>query len=389
MAFLAGLRPGIRPAELTAAAVYGAEATGLPGPPLQLASPWAPRPNHLLPVVWQDVFGTAADLPMDRATAMAVPAVARARHIIAGTVARIPLRAYRGNVALEGEAAPSWIESTGSALPPYHRMLWTADDLLFYGWSCWARTNDARGKFPVRMDRIRMHAWSLDDAGRVKIDRGDGVHELVDQSTVTLIPGAHEGLLTFAQSAIRHARDLQHAVGQAAKTPAANVVLKQTAGTPLAYESEDPNQVTISSLLKQWAEARNGLHAGVGYLPQGLDADEMGSFASHLLESGRNAAAVDIARASSLPADLLDAAGEASLTYANSRDNDVRAIQYGVGLYLSAISAALSQDAITPRGQSVRFDLEEWLQSPVPGTTVSRETAPVTPARPTPEETPA
>jgi len=359
---LRALLPGIRPADLAASV-----STQMPGPTLDLASPWAQRPTHLAPVVLADIFGADAlrNLPMNRAEAMAVPAVARARHIICGTVARIPLRAYRGDSPLRGPFAPSWIESTSSALPPYHRALWTADDLLFHGWSCWSRTNGADG-YPTRMDRIPMGRWSVDDAGRVKVDRGDGTHEIVDQRTVALIPGPHEGLLVFAQAAIRHARDLQNAAGQAAATPAANLVLKQTAGTPLLYESEDPAQVTITSLLDQWSAARHGRHGGVGYLPQGLEAEELGTFSAHLLEAGRNAAAVDIARAASLPADLLDAAGESSLTYANSRDNDVRAIQYGVGLYLSAISAALSQDGLSPRGQAVRFDLEDWLESPVP-----------------------
>jgi hypothetical protein len=362
---LRGLLPGIRQDDMAAA--LGVQ---LPGPSLDLASPWAPSPSPLASVVLSDLFGadTLANLPLSRPEAMAVPAVARARHIIAGTVARIPLRAYRGETALGRFDEPGWINSTGSALPPYHRMLWTADDLLFHGWSCWRRVNsiDPKAPFPTRMDRIPMGRWSVDDVGRVKVDDGSGTHRLVDQSTVCLIPGPHEGLLVFAQSAIRHARDLQVQVGQAAKTPSANLVLRQTAGTPLEYESDDPNKVTITSLLDQWSGARHGKHGGVGYLPQGLEADELGSYAAHLLESGRNAATVDIARAASLPADLLDAAGESSLTYANSRDNDVRAIQYGVGLYLSAISAALSQDAICPRGQRVEFDLEKWLQSPVP-----------------------
>jgi hypothetical protein len=370
---LRDLMPGIR--------LEAAVGSTLPGPSLDLASPWAPRPNHLASVVLSDVFGNEAlrNLPMSRAEAMAVPAVARARHIICGTVARIPLRAYRGDAQLRGPFAPSWIESTGSALPPFHRMLMTADDLLFHGWSCWSRTNGTN-VFPVRMDRIPMGKWSIDDAGRVKVDRGDGLHVLVPQDTVCLIPGPHEGLLVFAQAAIRHARDLQTQVGQAAKTPSAHLVLKQETGTtPLEVESSDPNKVTINSLLDQWAAARAGKHGGVGYLPPGLTAHELGSFESHLLESGRNAATVDIARAASLPADLLDAAGEASLTYANSRDNDVRAIQYGVGLYLSAISAALSQDAVTPRGQSVRFDLEDWLESPVPAGSSQPPAAPPAP----------
>jgi hypothetical protein len=381
---LRALLPGIRAAEMTAAVV---PSTAMVGPSLDLASPWAPRPNHLLPVVFNDIFGTPVLPVMTRADAMAVPAVARARHIIAGTVARIPLRAKRGDSVLSGADAPSWIEHTGSALSPFHRMLWTVDDLLFHGWSCWSRTNGAAG-FPVRMDRLRMGGWSLDDAGRVKVDRGDGLHVLVDQSTVCLIPGPHEGLLGFAQATIRHARDLQAAVGQAAKTPAAHVVLKQTEGEPLPYETDDPNKTSITSLLDQWEAARAGKHGGVGYLPPGLDAREMGTFAAHLLESGRNAAAVDVARSVSLPADLLDAAGEASMTYANSRDNDTRAIQYGVGLYLSSISAALSQDATSPHGTRLEFDLEEWLKSPVPEPAAPATNRPTAPP-PAPEEPPA
>jgi hypothetical protein len=152
---LRGLLPGIDKADMAAA--LGVQ---LPGPSLDLASPWSPSPTPLASVVLSDLFGaeTLANLPLSRPEAMAVPAVARARHIIAGTVARIPLRAYRGDTALGRFDEPGWINSTGSALPPYHRMLWTADDLLFHGWSCWRRVNsaDPKAPFPTRMDRIPM-----------------------------------------------------------------------------------------------------------------------------------------------------------------------------------------------------------------------------------------
>ncbi len=361
--------PGLRSAELTAAADV---VSPLVGPPLDLASPFAPRPNHLQGVVWSDVFGTAATAPLDRAAAMTIPAVARGRNIICGTVGRIPLAAHRGTTRLTGPAEPTWINSTSGALPAYHRNMWTADDHLFYGWSCWARVNDAAGRFPLQMDRIPIGRWSLDDHGRVKVDRGDGVHELVNQSTVALIPGPHEGILVFGQRALRHYRDLMDAAAQASKTPAAHLALQQTSGQPMLYESPDPNVPGIRDLLASWRAAREGEAGGVAYLPPGLEAKELGTFSEHLLESGRNAAAVDIARLMSLPADLLDAASEASLTYSNARDNDARAIQYGVGLYLTAISAALSQDSITPHGQTVRFDLEDWLEDPVPAPAPAR-----------------
>jgi hypothetical protein len=70
---------------------------------------------------------------------------------------------------------------------------------------------------------------------------------------------------------------------------------------------------------------------------------------------------VDVARHASIPSDLIDATvSESSLHYSTSRDNDRRAIDYGFGFYMSAISARHSQDDVTPRGQHIAFDLERW-----------------------------
>jgi hypothetical protein len=373
---LRALLPGIRSDQGLSAALAATTPV-----PLDLASPWAPA--HSLTrvldgVVFAEVMGTRV-LPVSRAEAMAVPAVARARHIICGTAARIPLRTYRGEQVLDGDKAPAWKRAaTASAVPAYHRDLWTFDDLLFHGWSCWARTNDAAGRLPLSFDRIPMGRWSVDEAGRVLVANGLGEHKLVDQRTVCLIPGPHEGILTAAAGTIRHAADLQRAAAMAAKHPAAYLVLQQTQGTPLPYASEDPNVVTVQSTLGDWRVGREA-GGGVGFVPLGLEAKELGTFDQHLVTEGRNAAAVDVARVCSLPADLLDAAGPSSLTYATTRDNDQRAVQYGVGLYLSAVSARLSQDDVSPHGQTERYALEDWLEDPTvtgPASDVSRETSP-------------
>jgi hypothetical protein len=69
------------------------------------------------------------------------------------------------------------------------------------------------------------------------------------------------------------------------------------------------------------------------------------------------------------------------MTYSNSRDNDRRALDYGVGAYMAAISARCTQNDMSPAGQRIAFDTEEWLDQTVPGQDPA-ETPP--PAQPSP-----
>jgi hypothetical protein len=366
--FLAALRPGIGSAELTAAALIG---------PAAIRSPWAP-PGNLEHIVLADVFGENVPEQLTRARAIRVPAVARARGIVCTTIARIELGDWRGTDRLPAGEAASWLSATDGAMSPLHRMLWTVDDLYFYGWSCWRVTARGTDGFPLRMDRIPMGSWELEpDTGRVLIWKPDaaGVARLQPAAAreVVLIPGPHEGLLVEGAPAVRHAADLQAAAHNAARFPSAYLGLKQPPGSQLLKRrSDDPTEVTVETIIRDWKAARlNPEGGGVAFLG-GLDAQEIGTFAEHLVVDGRNAADVDVARHSYIPADLIDATiSQSSLQYSTSRDNDRRAIDYGLGAYMSCISARLSQDDVHPRGRRVAFDLEQWLggATPLPGAT--------------------
>lgn len=373
MGLLAGLRPGIRPAELTAAA-------SLVDPyvmPVAMGSPWAPT-SHLASVIRRDILGIGADEPrvLSRADAMRIPAVARSRHIICGTIARIDLAGYRGETRLTGYDAPSWLTRTDGAVSPLHRMLMTVDDLMFYNWSLWRITDrTADGREPLRMDRVPMESWQFEPGTRrVLTLQSDGAGgwswQVTPDRDVVLIPGATDGLLDSGQDTLRHAADLETSAHNAARFPSAYLGLKQTTGAPLKRRSDDDTEVTVETIIADWRAARRSPEGGGVAWLGGVEAQELGSFDGHLLESGRNAAAVDVARHASIPADLIDATvTESSLHYSTSRDNDRRFIDYGLGLYMSAISARLSQDDVTPRGQRVAFDLEQWLKgsAPAPG----------------------
>jgi hypothetical protein len=221
---LASLRPGVRGAELTAAAALLDPLAG----PVALGSPWAPD-NTLASVVVEDVLGFRPPYSLTRAEAMRIPAVARARHIIAGTLARIPLASYRGDARLLGADEASWIGANDGAVSPLHRMLWTADDTLFYGWSCWQVTvretvNGVPGAgFPTRMSRLRpLTDWRFEpDTGRVLLATPAGGWRAANQREIVLIPGPHEGLLVDGLHTLRHAADVQRSAHNAARHPSA------------------------------------------------------------------------------------------------------------------------------------------------------------------------
>ncbi|SDU50499.1 phage portal protein [Gordonia westfalica] len=316
---------------------------------VSLASPFAPHPSHLATVAYADIFGGRPPAALTRAEAMSVPAVARSRHLIAGTIGRLPLRVLRGDTVIE---TPSWVDRTDSELSPFHRLLWTVDDLMFYGWSLWRVRRGAEGAV-THADRVPFDGWAFDTSAEgATIITVDG--DPVPANSVALIPGAHEGLLEFAARAVRHASMLVDAADRAAETPTPNVELHQTTDAPLT-------KTEISDLVAEWAKARRGVNGGVAYTNKAIEAKFHGEVSAQLLIEGRNAAAVDIARVVGIPASMIDATGpSASLTYETSQGRNAEFVDYGLAPYMAAITARLGMDDLLPRGQRIEFDLERF-----------------------------
>ena len=253
---------------------------------------------------------------------------------------------------------PSWPYRTDGPLPPFHRMLWTVDDVLFHGWSLWLAARGADG-FPLTMARVPQDQWDFDEEGAVVDSDGDPYPP--DQ--VILIPGPHEGILTFGVDAIRDAASLQRASRRTAESPVPAVELHQTNDAPMARPE-------IDELVASWVKARNSPGGGgVSYTPKSIELRTHGAPAESLLLDGRNGAAVDIARVVGIPAATIDATQQsASLTYETQQGRNAELLDYGLAAYMAAISARLSMDDVVPRGQRAAFDAEELL-GPMPGTT--------------------
>lgn len=293
-------------------------------------------------VVWGDLFGTAPIAPT-RAEAMTVPAIARARKLLVTSVAGMPLRAYRADVLVTPQ--PSWMYRTDGLQPPWLRMAWTVDDLMFYGWSLWLVNTFGADNYPIAIDRVPYGTWDVDVNGQLV----DEDNRPFPAERVILIAGPDEGILSFGGRTIRTAAMLETTTASVATHPF-RLELHQTSGDQLT-------DVEISELI---GTARTALadNEGIIYTNQAIEANALGAGgAEQLLVEGRNASAVDCARLVGIPAAMIDATtAGASLTYETTTGRNQQFLDYAVAAYTGPIAARLGMDDVLPGGQRAAFD---------------------------------
>lgn len=337
-----------------------------------------PMPRHLPPLqpqieAWTnrdaleqvvlDVTGFGPGL-IGRSAAMRVPAVARGRHLTAGTLAGLPLRAMRGAEEIPAKEQPYWMYGTDGQLgdltaeqcakwgispqSPWQRALWTADDHMFYGDSLWIATQLQGGSTdrprPLRMLRVPWDCWEYEAGVFLDSDM-----DPLPADRIVYIPGPHEGLLNFGQTTITQAASLE--------STAADV-----AAHPIRFELHQTTDATLSAAdrgaLVDEARAALAAHDGILFTNNAVETIEHRmDNANDLVIAGRNAAAVDIARHISMPAAMLDASTEgSSLEYQTLEGRNQQWLDYGLSLYLTAIESRLSMDDVLPAGQRAAFD---------------------------------
>lgn len=355
-----------------------AAALALSVPSIPPLSPWADD-SFLERVVIPDIWPDTVPRPMTRGEAMSVPAVSRSRHLICATIARLPLEVFRAGTVLPPADQPYWCYGTDGQLgdlddetriryglytgqSPFQRMLATADDLLFCGWSLWLATRMSAAdpvtgrRFPLRLVRIPFALWDVDQDGQL-IDQ-DG-HPF-DGDRVVLIQGPHEGVLTFGAVTIRSAATLERTAAEVARTP-------------FRLELHQTTDVTLSTAERRELveETRRALadNAGVLFTNSALEINEYRLDSGELLIGGRQAAALDVARHINIPGAMIDAEPTgSSLTYSTTTGRNQQFIDYGLSAYMDAITAALSMDTVVPAGQRTAFDTATLTETLAPST---------------------
>lgn len=306
-----------------------------------LGSPWADN-SHLERITLDELYPGLAGLPVTRAEAMRVPAVARARHLIAGTLARVPLEAWRAGERLAEQ--PTWIYRSDGTQSPAQRTASTVDDLIFHGESLWLAERDREGQV-TRATHVPFDAWAVDADGYITVRE-----ERVPGPAAIHIPGLHEGICTFAADTIRGASSTMAAAVDTAQHPM-RLELHDTGDYPMP---RDERRELI-------AEARAAMASGAGviYTSPGLESKMHSTDAGALLVDGRESFAVDVARHIGVPSAMVDAHSRgATMTYQNATDALQAFLHLGLTLYMTPITARLSLDDVAPRGTEIRFDVD-------------------------------
>jgi len=249
-----------------------------------------------------------------RPTAMSVPAVARARNIICGTIGSLPLTTFN--------------RITGAYVDP-HRVInqpdprvagfviytWLAEDIFMYGvgygqvLEMYSTTDGGRVRSWTRIspDRVTVETDAMNN--NITGYRVDGMAvPNIGVGSLIRFDGGDEGLLNRAGKTINAAMALESAALNYAKDPMPTLALKST-GTNLPAER-------INSLLNAWRTARQS--RATAFLNADVDIKEIGFDPKSLqLTEARQYVALELARACGIPAYFLSAE-TTSMTYSNA-----------------------------------------------------------------------
>jgi HK97 family phage portal protein len=306
---------------------------------------------------YQDSWSPLAMIRVSRSDAMQVPAVARARNIICGTIGTLGLHAYN-DVTYAKVEGRSLLKQPDPALPLAVTMTWTIEDLLFLGQAFWVvlavSPEDGRPTDARRIDPMRVTFTT--DTQTDEIINGfylDGyLTPVTGVGSLIMFSGIDEGILNRGGRTITTALELEKAVSRMAAEPNPTMVIKNT-GVDLPAEQ-------VSSLLASWAAARQ--KRSTAYLSGPLDVTTFGYDAQQMeLSQSRLNTASEIARMCNIPAWYLNAES-ASATYSNVSAERRSLVDFSLRPYMSCVEERLSMNDLTPRGQTVRFDLDDYLR---------------------------
>ena len=298
-----------------------------------------------------------------RQRAMSVPAITRARDLLASVIGCTPLKMYNEiwnpvDRELEQiEIAPrSWLRRLDPALPNSTLFAWLFDDLFFTQRAFLAITARTADGFPSAFQRMSSAmVLTQDQAGPVFFAPSKQIMFSglpVDHRDVVQFISPIQGLLYTSPNAVLTSLKLEGARLRSAANSLPNGVLRQVGGEPLS--AEELQQLSQSFEAARLTNTVAALNEFVTYTETTTDPSKQ------MLVEASEYQALEIARLANCPPYLLGVA-TGSYSYQNSTQARQDLYMFGAKLFMDCISETLSADNVLPRGTFVSFDIENYL----------------------------
>lgn len=287
-----------------------------------------------------------------RDAAMCVPTVARCRNLIAGVIASLDLELYNKTTGKE-LGKPRWLEQPDIRQPRSVTIAWTVDSLIFYNLAYWRVTeryaDDGR---PSRFEWIANNrvTYTTNKFG-TEIDQYfiDG-YEVSMNDIVTFQGLNGGGVLQTGARTIQASLDLEKAASVSAATPMPTGYIKNTGA--------DLPEAQISGLLAAWKASR--MNRSTAYLTSTLSYETTGFSPKDMTyNESLQFLSTQVARLMGVPAWMVSADMNNSMTYQNILDSRKEFLAYTLQPYISAIENRLSMDDVTNGRNVVRFAVDE------------------------------
>lgn len=299
-----------------------------------------------------------------KSEALKVGAVARARNLICGTLATLPIHVRDEQ---KRPATPTDLfDQINPDLPDVVTLAQTYEDLLFEGVAWWRVTDYHTNGFPRHAEHVNVDRVHVAGVGGMPNIQGQTLYPIDGRVFIDGIPmrdnevirfdSPNPPLLKTAKRAIKIAMLLEDTAAMYASEP---LPLGYFAPKEGANVSEDREK--IQELLDDWEKARRT--RAWAYVGRALEAKSLQFDADQIqLESMRDHAVKEIARHAGVdPEDL--AVSTTSRTYQNSEQRRLDLLDFTLRAFMTAVEQRLSMRDVLPRPFTAKANLDAFLRS--------------------------
>ena len=313
-----------------------------------------------------------SNTPVSRADALKATAVLRARNLIAGVAATLPLE--RRDRTTREVVPGDWVGvQPNDQVEDTVTFAHTYEDLFFHGASYWRVLTRTSDRMPLTAEHLNFRSVSP-MPGLEFSPPSRNVSE--DFQWAPDSPILVDGLVARPGEIIRFLSPnpplLKHA-GKAIRTLLVlDAISSEYASNPLPFgyfkDADDADDSMddeeVKELLNRWEDARR--KRKWGYIGSGLELNMLQWPDPQKLQlaEARNHAVLEIARASGLqPEDLATVVEGTSRTYQNAEQRRLDLIDFTLAPYLSSVQDRLSMNDITPRDMHVRYNVAAYAKA--------------------------